>query len=178
MQGLVFNLLRDVVERDHGADTWDDVLEAAGSSGVHSSLGTYPDEELHALVEATADAVGIEDQDALRWIGRRALPRLAAAHPELFARHPSTRLFLLALNEVIHEEVRKLHPGAHPPTFGFELPDDDTLVLRYTSARQLCGLAEGFITGTAEHFGEAVRVHQSRCMLRGDEECLLHVTRA
>lgn len=175
MKGLVFNLLRDVVEAEDGPDAWDDVLRDAGSDGVHTSLGAYPDAELRALVRTVADRLGTPPGELLRWFGRRALPRLAAQHPQFFERHASTLPFLLSLNDVIHPEVRKLHPGAEPPEFGFELPDARTLHMHYASPRRLCGLAEGFVVATAEHYGESVEVDQPRCMLRGDERCVLRV---
>ena len=35
-------------------------------------------------------------------------------------------------------------------------------------------LAEGFILGTARHFGESAAIDQPECMHRGDERCLIH----
>ena len=175
MKGLVFNLLRDVVEAEDGPDAWDDVLAQAGSDGVHASLGVYPDAELCALVRAASERDGRPPEEVLRWFGARALPLLAVQHPQFFDGHAGTRGFLLTLNDVIHPEVRKLHPGADPPDFGFEQPDDRTLLMHYASGRRLCGLAEGFVLGSAEHFGESVHVDQPRCMLRGDERCVLRL---
>jgi hypothetical protein len=40
MNGIVFNLLADLVGRDFGNDTWDDLLDAAGASGSYTSLGS------------------------------------------------------------------------------------------------------------------------------------------
>ena len=47
---------------------------------------------------------------------------------------------------------------------------------RYRSARRLCALAEGFVTGTADYFGEQVLIQQPRCMLHGEERCALVCT--
>ena len=54
-------------------------------------------------------------------------------------------------------------------------PDAD-LVLGYRSARRLCALAEGFVTGDGRLFGERVRILQPRCMLDGEERCALVCT--
>jgi predicted hydrocarbon binding protein len=43
----------------------------------------------------------------------------------------------------------------------------------YQSTRRLCALAEGFILGAADHYGETVAIEQPRCMHRGDERCAL-----
>ena len=112
MKGVVFNLLEAVIRRDYGDDTWEALLEAAETDGAYSSLGNYPDEEVMKLVGAASSALNMPADDVVRWFGRNALPLLAKKHPHFFAAHKSTRPFLLALNDVIHSEVRKLYPGA------------------------------------------------------------------
>ncbi|GBQ51026.1 heme NO-binding domain-containing protein [Komagataeibacter sucrofermentans] len=52
MKGIVFNILEEVVEKNHGAEAWDTLLEAANVSGAYTSLGSYPDAEMQALVVA------------------------------------------------------------------------------------------------------------------------------
>jgi hypothetical protein len=39
MKGVVFNLLERVIADDDEA--WDEILDAAGSSGAYTSVGTY-----------------------------------------------------------------------------------------------------------------------------------------
>jgi hypothetical protein len=46
MKGIIFNLLEEVVIRDHGADTWDELLSATCLDGAYTSLGSYPDEHI------------------------------------------------------------------------------------------------------------------------------------
>lgn len=176
MKGIIFNLVEEVVRDRFGEDTWDDLLDAAGLDGAYTSLGSYPDEELLRLVGAASEALGLPPADVVRTLGEAAIPLLATRYPFFFEPHTSTKSFLLTLNDIIHPEVRKLYPGADVPTFGFEESSDDTLVLRYHSERKLCALAEGFVLGAAAHFGERAEIDQPACMLRGDEDCLLHCT--
>jgi hypothetical protein len=109
----------------------------------------------------------------VRWFGRAAVPLLAEAHPQFFAPFSSTTPFLLTINDVIHAEVRKLYPDADVPEFEFGTASEGRLALAYQSPRRLCALAEGFIDGAADHFGEQVSIEQSACMLRGDERCVI-----
>ena len=176
MKGIVFNLLADLVRRDFGDDAWDDLLDAARASGSYTSLGTYEDEELIRLVAAAATALDRTPSDILRWYGRGAMPMLAQKYPHFFAAPASTRPFLLTLNHIIHPEVRKLYPGAGVPEFAYPDASGDALVMEYRSARQLCMLAEGFISGAADHFGETVTIEQPECMHRGDARCLVRLT--
>lgn len=179
MKGIIFNLLESVVIDEYGEDAWDDLLEDAGMEGSYAALGNYPDAELLRLLALMPEAFGGDRDDQLRWFGRRAMPILAQRYGVFFERPTDTRSFLLTLNNIIHAEVRKLYPDADVPTFDFdptpgvEPPSGDSLVMGYHSTRGLCALAEGFIHGAADHYGQAATIEQPRCMHRGDERCAL-----
>ncbi|WP_280156356.1 heme NO-binding domain-containing protein [Piscinibacter sp. XHJ-5] len=176
MKGIVFNLLEAVVRRDHGDDVWEALLEQASVDGAYTSLGNYPDDEITRLVGAAAAALDMSPDDVVRWFGRNALPLLAKKHPHFFDAHKSTRPFLLALNDVIHSEVRKLYPGADVPVFTYDTSSPDVLLMYYRSHRKMCALAEGFIEATAAHYDEEISLDQPECMKRGDERCVLRVS--
>ena len=173
MKGIVFNLLETLVVRDHGADAWDDLLDAAGVDGAYTTLGSYPDEELLALVGAASATLTLPPDAVVRWFGRSSMPLFATTHPHFFERHDGTRSFLLTLNDMIHPEVRKLYPGADVPDFDYAIAPDGGLRMIYRSDRKMCAFAEGLIEGAAMHFGEEARIDQPDCMLRGDEHCTL-----
>lgn len=175
MKGIVFNLLEEIVAREHGEDTWDALLDAAGVEGTYTSLGNYRDEDLFALVAAASQALGLPADDVVRWYGRNALPLLADRYPGFFEPHRDARSFVLTLNEIIHPEVRKLYPGAETPYFTFDASQPARLVLDYRSSRRLCAFAEGLLIGAGDHFGQAVAVEQSECMNRGDDRCLIAI---
>jgi len=175
MKGIVFDILERLVIRDHGEDAWDDILEDAGVEGGWTTVGTYPHEELAALAAAAGRKLGVEPGDVIRWFGEEAIPIFAEAYPDLFARHTGPRSFVLALNDIIHPEVRKLYPGAEVPHFDYELPSPTIVRLTYQSARRLCALAEGLIEGTARHYGQPVAQHQIECMHRGDPCCVFEL---
>jgi hypothetical protein len=181
MKGIIFNLLEEVVVQELGEEAWEQLLDGAGVEGAYTSLGSYPDEEFVALLQALPSHVGMAPDDLLHWFGRASIPLLAQRYPVFFDGHDSTRSLLHALNDIIHPEVRKLYPGADVPIFDLEPvaglePGDQAVTLGYRSARRLCALAEGFIQGTADHFGEQVTIEQPSCMLRGNERCALVCT--
>lgn len=175
MKGIVFNLLEEVVCRQYGDDTWDRLLDAAGDDGVYTSLGSYPDDKIFALIAVAATTLGQPPEDVLRWFGRQSMPLLAERYPSFFIGLSGTRPFLLTLNEIIHPEVRKLYPGAYVPHFDFDSRSPDVLLMGYHSERKLCALAHGFIEGAADHFGEEASAGQQLCMHRGDPKCLFEV---
>ncbi len=175
MKGIIFNLLEEVVTQHLGAHVWDQLLEAAQLDGVFTSLGNYPDEQLMKLVMAASSALNQSPQEVVLWFGAQALPLLARRYPSLFTPHQSTRPFILTLNSIIHPEVRKLYPGADVPDFDFDTSSPEKLVMTYSSRRKLCALAEGLITGAAEHYAETVTISHTRCMHHGDTSCLLEL---
>lgn len=176
MKGVVFNLLEEVVTAEYGPETWDMLIEASQSSGVYTSLGTYPDDELFAFVGAASEALGIDPQDVIRWFGRKALPLMAERYPVFFDGHRSTHTFILTLNNIIHPEVRKVYPGADVPEFGFAVLDKNEILMTYASKRKLCSFAKGLIEGSADFFGEAVEFTESSCMNHGDPSCEIHIS--
>jgi predicted hydrocarbon binding protein len=175
VKGIVFNLLEEAVSNSFGDDAWDRLLDAAGLEGAYTSLGSYDDAEIAALVRAAAEALKIPEDTVLRWFGRRAMPMLAQRYPALFASHANARSFLLSLNSIIHPEVCKLYPGAQTPVFDFDTSVAGLLKIGYNSRRRLCALADGFMHGAATHFGERIELEQHECMHHGDARCVFHL---
>ena len=173
MTGIIFSLLREAVTRWYGPAAWARMLAHVGASGF-LPFDRYRDEDLLALLEALPVAPETSASDRLRWFGRTVVPLLAERYPMIFAPHTSAESFLVALNEI-------LHPGGPPadveagPLDLEVLPSGPGggLVLEYRSARGLCALAEGFVAGAADYYGERVDIHQPRCMNRGDDRCTL-----
>lgn len=175
MKGIVFNLLEEIVSTEYGEAMWDRLLDDAGLDGAYTSLGSYDDAEIVALVGVAAAALQLSPQGVLRWFGRHAMPLLARRYPNFFSGHANVRSFLLTLNSIIHPEVQKLYPGAATPVFDFDTGASDMLVIGYNSARRLCGLAEGFMQGAAEYYHERADITQPQCMHDGAGKCVFHV---
>ena len=173
MKGIIFNVVEDAMSAEHGDWTWDRLLRTAELPGGYTSLGDYPDGELHQLIAVGSRELGVSEPELTRWFGRAALLNLAVRYPGFFTPHQRTRDFLLTLNDVIHAEVRKVHRNANPPTFDFEPVGDRSLTVTYHSTRGLCLLAEGMIDGAASHFGERAQITQDRCTTDGASSCRL-----
>ncbi|NNF87725.1 MAG: heme NO-binding domain-containing protein [Acidimicrobiia bacterium] len=176
MKGIVFNAAEKAVTSLMGADTWDDLLDAAGSDGVYTALGTYPDEDLLALVMAASEATGHSPADVQRLIGRHALEHLIPAVADLVDTDGSVFDFLASVHEIIHIEVKKLSPDARPPDLVPELLATDLLQLTYRSERGLSALAEGLILGAGDIFAQPVIVSVPDD-LQSDGETVIHVHR-
>lgn len=158
MKGIIFNVAEKAVTELLGEDAWDDLLEDAGVDGDYTALGTYPDEELLALVAVAATKTGHDPAEVQRLIGRHALPHLVASVEDFLAPNLDVFEFLASVHSIIHVEVKKLDPNAKPPDLVPEQVSKYELHLTYRSERGLSPLAEGLILGAGDHYGEPLTI--------------------
>lgn len=173
MKGIIFNLVEDVVSEAYGEQVWDQLLTEAKLDGAYTSMGDYPDEQLHALVGAAATALDVPPEQVLRQLGHGAARGLSDQYPHFFTPHRRSIDFVVTLNDVIHTEVRKIHRAADPPEFVFTHVGDDELLIEYRSRRGLCALADGMLGGAASYFREQATVEHATCTYRGDDVCVM-----
>jgi hypothetical protein len=159
MKGLVFTTFYSHCEDQYGADMLDDIIDDANlpNKGAYTSVGTYPFEEIVALITALVRRTGQSLPDVLEQFGRACFAKWVNYVPAHFE---NKDLFdILAGVDDFHEyEVRKLYPDAELPSFKVESRDERTLVLRYFSCKPLADLAAGVIKGAAAHLGETIDV--------------------
>jgi hypothetical protein len=176
MKGIMFNLLERIVTAEHGADTWDDILDGAELKGAYTSLGDYPDEQFAKVLGVFALHLRDSEDNVLKWFGEKAIGPMSELYPSFFDCHEDTRSFVLTLNTIIHPQVRNLYPGAVVPEFRFETSAQQALVLHYQSPRMMCKFAEGLVEGAAEYFGQHVSIYQPSCVHHGASACAIHCT--
>ena len=170
MKGIIFHIVEEVVTAKLGPEAWDALLTMTGLPGIYTSLGSYPDAELMALVDACAEMTGLEQADLLRMVGTDAIPLLYNRYPIFFEDAQNARAFILSLNTIIHPEVRKLYAGTACPHFHF-VETGNTVTMGYDSPRRLCHLAHGFVLGLANHFEETIEIEHPACMHSGAPMC-------
>lgn len=177
MKGMVFTMLGEMVEERFGIDTWDDLIDITepASGGAYVATDVYPDQELIAYVTAMSERFDVPARDLVFAFGEYLLERFVGIHPEFFEGH-TAKSFLKSVHDVIHVEVRKLHPDVILPEFDYEDEARDALVMLYRSPRELCALAEGLIAGAGKQFGEAIDCTHSVCMHTGSDHCRLELS--
>lgn len=172
MKGLVFTTFGEMIEQKFGPEVWDQLIErtAPESDGVYTAADTYSDTELFAYVSELSEISGAAVEDLVRTFGEYMMDQFAASHPE-YMEGKSAKEFLLSIHDVVHVDVRKLHPGAQTPSFEYEDVSEDSLVMLYRSPRKLCVLAEGLIDGVAKILGTPISRSQIVCMHAGSDHC-------
>jgi hypothetical protein len=172
MKGVVFNIFEDFIVEGWGEEAYEALLDACPLHTKEPFVGpgTYPDTDLIMLVTRACQRFGVEAPDALRLFGTFMFPELAGRFSTFVEGH-TAKSFLMSVHDVIHVEVRKLFPDAVTPSFHYEDPGGDELVIHYSSKRQLCFLMEGLLDGVGEHFGVTIERTHDVCMHDGADAC-------
>jgi hypothetical protein len=163
MLGVIFLEMLDMVEQRHSAAEVEALIAEASlpSGGAYTSVGTYPHEEMVALVSTLSRRTGIAVAVLLREFGRHLFGRLAARHPDYLAGLNDPFQVLDRLDGFIHREVNKLYAGAQMPRFRFERRSESVAELDYRSPRHLGDVALGLIEGCLTHYGVQARVERA-----------------
>lgn len=180
MKGVVFTEFLEMVEQKMSLAIVDQVLEKAkpGHGGTYTAVGTYPAEEMFALVGALAEVTSTPAADLLFTFGEHLFGRFVVGYPAFFQGVKSPLEFLARVDSYIHIEVRKLYPDAELPRFEAQVVSDRELHLTYQSPRRLSALARGLISGCGKHFGASLAVEQEDLSQGTGERVLFRVTLA
>lgn len=173
MKGMIFTEFLSMVESRFGLDVVDRMIEESRvpREGAYASTGTYPHEELVAMVGALSRIVGVPATDLVHAYGRHLFDKLASTFPRYVSHASSAFEFLASIDGYIHVEVRKIYPDAELPRFTHHVSDDGrTMTLEYRSPRRFDALAHGLLEGALAHFGEPTTV--SRQELPGGDGSL------
>ena len=152
MKGVIFNVFNQMIEEKFGLETWQELIDKTNpsSGGIYTSIDTYSTNELFSMVVALSQLKNIPVEALVLAFGEYAFVQLAKLYPQFF-KGKDIKQFLLSIHGHIHVEVEKLYPGAELPSFTYEEPSANQLVMIYSSPRKLCKLAEGLIEGADGH---------------------------
>lgn len=158
MKGVIFNLLEEFAVETFGAEFYEEILDEVDLITTEPFVGpgTYPDEDLLAIVAALVRKADMPLPQAVRTFGHWLFPRLAERVPPEMLQHDSAKSFLQTVHDIIHVEVRKLYAEAQPPDFTYEDPGPDRLIIRYRSRRRMFDLMDGLLAGVADHYGTTI----------------------
>lgn len=163
MKGVVFTEFLEMIESRFSVDMVDDIIDDAKlpSGGVYTAVGTYPHEEIVALVVALSQRSGTAVRDLLLAFGEHLFGRFVVGYPTFFGSTSDAFTFLAGIEDIIHREVHKLYPDAELPRFDVEQHDDQQLTLLYDSRRHFEDLAEGLMRGCIAYFGGGIAIARS-----------------
>jgi len=160
MKGTIPKCLEEMVRARHGEAAWNRVKEAAGLATWHSFLTTedIDDDTVKALFITTAETLRKSVEEVKEDFGMHWSTVYAPDIYGVFFRRASSARELLLNVAQIHRDTTAKVPNAKPPRFSYEWLDERTLVMTYSSERQMAALMPGLIRGVGVYYGEELEV--------------------
>jgi hypothetical protein len=177
MQGIILDELDKYVGRELGHAGVSRIRALTGRrEGSYRLDGSYPDEEVHLIVRAVAEATGKPPEVVMEQFAEAMVPGLLAVYGFMVNPRWSFLEFLINTEGVIHKGVRLAAPSAKPPEIQAQKAGPESVTILYRSRRRMCSVAKGIIRGAAAHYHVAITITEDKCMHRGDPECVITVT--
>lgn len=175
MQGSIYTTFADMVIEKMGMTVWNELLAivAPQSQGVYTKGMYYDDAEIMALVTALSEKTNIDVPTLVKSFGEYLFSNLYQSSPANISHIDNLKDFLLAIDQVIHKEVKRVYPNAYLPSFEYSEADNGNLIMFYRSKRKLCHLSEGLIASAAKHFKQKITIKHPECMHHGADKCQL-----
>jgi len=177
VHGIIFAEFKKFIVVTADTETWIKVQFSAGLEHKrYLASEAYPDQELVDLVRAGSQLLNKPASLLLESFGEFIVPDLLSIY-HAFIKSEWTALDVIEKAEsTIHKTVRLEDPTASPPVLQVERLGPDEVQIIYNSERRLCSVAKGIIRGVGKHYGEALRIEEKDCMLRGAKACTLLVS--
>ncbi|MTB52188.1 hypothetical protein E1J53_0014520 [Lewinella sp. W8] len=155
MKGIVFTEFLDMVEREFGEITVEEVIDGAEvpSGGAYTAVGSYPASEMVQLVSTLSKHQQIPVSTLLEKFGHSLFLGLHRNYPHFFESGDLFE-FLASIHTYIHVEVKKLYRDAELPSLVVLDHQPNRLVLLYESPRKMADLARGLLQASIDHYPE------------------------
>ncbi|MDG1751470.1 MAG: heme NO-binding domain-containing protein [Thalassotalea sp.] len=178
MQGSIYTTFSEMIIEKMGMPVWNELLESVAleSGGVYTSGVQYNDSEIMSLVSALSEKTKIDVPTLVKTFGEYLFIHLYKSSPASISHIDNLRDFLIAIDQVIHKEVKRVHPKAYLPNFEYDEGADNELIMFYQSKRKLCHLSEGLIISAAKHFHQKITIQHPECMHNGADKCKLIIS--
>ncbi len=162
MHGLIHTELAKFVKSQRGKKFWPKVLQKAQlADRLYLQVGSYPDEEIRAIVAAAAELMAKSIDELLEEFGFFLVPQLIESYRGYVDPKWKTMELLLNTEQTIHRVVRLKDKFAAPPRLKFSQTGESSLLLEYDSPRRMQAVARGMINGVADFYGERVSIRES-----------------
>jgi len=177
MLGIVATGLKDFIEINHSIAEWNKLLELSGMPDMQVLVAEhYNDEDIMHLVSTASKYFNVPMTDLVETFGHHLFGILRNYYPFIIQDFTSFAQLIHSLDDVIHPQVKKLHPNSIVPIFDV-IDSENGWQVTYQSKRKLCLLALGLLHGAAEYYGVTIKMSHDHCMLHGEKECIIHVER-
>ena len=177
MKGAIFCHYAEFIEQTHGLVAWLEIIDSSELAQSISFIATdlYDDDIFVELLTITSSQLDQPFTDILIQFGHYLFPKLLSKASKHIGNCKNVFEFLDHVENVIHIEVKKSDALAYTPSLILDTVSENEALLKYTSHRQVCFLAEGLIYGAAKQFEQKVAIEHVFCTHQGDNHCLMKI---
>ena len=163
MYGLVNKAIKDLVVKEFGDQTWDEVCKMAGfEEGEFVGMERYPDSLTYQLVGSISKITNMESKDVLEAFGEHWILYTAdEGYGDIMNLSGNNFVYFLSNLDMLHERIAGLMPHLSPPKFTTRNSTQQSIELEYRSERAgLTPMLYGLIKGLAKRYDMVVSVEQ------------------
>lgn len=158
MHGIIHRSLKQYVIDRASDDAWETVTDVVDvDDKMYLPVTDYPDEEIAVILEGVSDLTGHSLQAVQRDFGAYFAPQMLDTFQAMIG-NDWGGLDVIAGLEVIYPEVVRKKGDPDDVEVDTHRPDEDTVVVEYTSARDLGYLVEGIVRGIVNEYDLSVNI--------------------
>jgi methyl-accepting chemotaxis protein len=152
MKGMVVGTWIDTWRKLFGKDLVDKAMENVNmpKDKYFTPTEEVEDKKVYDMVDTISKGTGKKKDEILKDMGKMNINTFYSYYPNFFKRE-GLLSFLAAMDDV-HKSLTKRIPGAKPPKIGFEIQDEKTAIVTYSSFRDMRYYFLGLLEGSAEYF--------------------------
>ncbi len=162
MKGVIVNCFEELVNSRLGKKFWQRALEDAGLKQMTMFLvfDDIDDAVVMKLVASVMRQVNLSLPQLADMFGEYWVMEYSQnMYPQYYAKHTTAKSFLLDL-DALHIVITKKMTNARPPRFTYTWKDEHTLLMRYSSPRNMIDFAAGLIKGIGKFYHEQLDVQR------------------
>ena len=160
MKGVIVECVRKMVSGKYSLAQWKNILEKSGvpASQIFLASQDVDDAVVLKIFTSSCSVLGVSLSEFSDMFGEYWMLSYAPAiYPNFFTNVTSSKDFLLNMNS-LHAQITKKVPNAKPPQFEHSWKDNNTLLIKYNSSRNLIDVAVGLVKGVGKYFKENIVV--------------------
>lgn len=160
MKGVIALCLKEVVVNNFGLEKWSEIVAQAGHKRdpMILPISNLEDEVVLGLLSSTCQTLDISLETAADVFGDYWVNVYTQRMYKAYYDGADSARELLLKMDSIHVAVTRNIRNAHPPRFNYTWEDEKTLIIQYTSPRNLIDLFIGLVKGVGKHYDEELRV--------------------
>jgi predicted hydrocarbon binding protein len=176
MRGIVVTGLEDYICSKYGLSQWHTAIDVCldKDQQVITAAEYYDDETVLKIITVLTEQLEVPVTDFITDFGKHLFKTLKNYYSFLLEDIDSFNTLLMSLDQVIHANVKKVHPDAQVPKFTIESHTKGWTV-KYESERKLCYLAIGLLHGAADFYDLKINLEHQKCMHNDSDHCLFEI---